>query len=148
MESGDLQIYRKTILDRIPKTVSKYVLSGLIATMAMFVTLVFFREVVGLWYLYSSTIAFLVGFTSSFLLQKLWTFGCSSGASTHKQLVLFLVVSLVNLGLNDLGMFVLVDLVGLWYLFSQFFVTVVLAILSFFVYRLIFQDKVQGGAKV
>lgn len=127
------------IIDLMTSRVSKYVISGAIASLVMFVSLVFFRETLGIWYLYSSSFAFILAFLTSFALQKLWTFKNNVGnQSTHKQLVLFFVVSIINLGINALGMFILVDLVHIWYIFSQFLVTVLIAVWSFFVYRAIF----------
>ena len=130
-----------TLRSLLTCSVSKYVFSGIIATAAMFVSLIFLREVLNIWYLYSSTLAFIVGFTSSFILQKFWTFGSNSGSDDYKQFLLFLIVSFANLGLNALGMFFLVDIIGVWYLLSQVFVTTCLAILSFFTYRIIFRNK-------
>ena len=124
----------------IPNTITiwRYIFSGLSASAVMLCSLAFFREILGLWYLYSSTLAFILGFIVSFLLQKFWTFKDFNGSNTHKQLIAFLIVSLVNLGINTLGMFVLVDKIGLWYFVSQVIVTTVIAGWSFFAYRAIF----------
>lgn len=119
-------------------TVLKYILSGLIASAVMFGALVVFREFFGVWYLFSSTIASLFAFIVSFLLQKFWTFGNRHISDSPKQFFLFLFVSLVNLCLNGLGMFLLVDKLGMWYLLAQFFVTAGIATWSFFIYRGIF----------
>lgn len=125
----------------ISSTILKYILSGIIASLVMFCLLAFFREVLGIWYLYSSTFAFILAFTTSFLLQKFWAFGNVEGSNIHKQLLLFLVVSLINLVINGLGMFILVDKFGVWYLVSQFFVTASIAVWSFFIYRVIFKNQ-------
>lgn len=125
-------------VDLVKHRVLKYVISGVIASLVMFISLIFFRETLGIWYLYSSTLAFVLAFFSSFLLQKLWTFRNISNSETHKQLVLFFVVSIINLGLNAFAMFVLVDIMNIWYILSQFFVTALIAIWSFFIYRIIF----------
>jgi len=121
--------------------IAKYIFSGVIASIVMFCSLAFFREVLGIWYLYSSTLAFVLSFITSFLLQKFWTFGNIEGSNIHKQLLLFLIVSLINLGINGLGMFILVDYLGVWYLIAQFFVTASIAGWSFFLYRVIFKNK-------
>ena len=128
-------------------TIAKYIIAGATASLAMLVSLVFFREVLGIWYLYSSTLAFLVGFTSSFLLQKLWAFKDLTKTNAHKQLVLFFIVSLANLGINALGMFILVDVFEIWYFASQIVVTTSIAIWNFFTYRAIFRwrGKVEVG---
>lgn len=129
----------------ISSTVLRYIISGLTASAVMLGSLVFFREILGIWYLYSSTLAFILAFIISFLLQKFWTFRNLSVSNAHKQMVLFLIVSLINLGINGLGMFILVDKIGIWYFISQIFVTAFIAIWSFFAYRIIFSGKYDTG---
>lgn len=125
----------------ISGTISRYVISGSIASVVMLGSLAFFREVLGIWYLYSSTLAFILSFITSFLLQKFWTFRNLSESNAHKQLVLFFIVSIINLGINGSGMFILVDKIGVWYFMSQIFVTAFIAVWSFFAYRAIFLWK-------
>lgn len=125
----------------VPSTVLKYIVSGSVASGVMFLSLVFFREVLDIWYLYSSTLAFVLAFITSFLLQKFWTFQSRAGADAPRQLMLFLIVSLASLGVNDLGMFVLVDKVGVWYFIAQVIMTTLIAAFSFFTYRAIFLVK-------
>lgn len=120
--------------------ISRYVFSGVVASSVMFACLIFFREVLDIWYLYSSTLAFILAFLTSFLLQKLWTFKNVDQSNAHKQLVLFFLVSIINLGINAFGMFILVDKIGVWYIMSQFFVTAFIAVWSFFAYRVIFKS--------
>lgn len=127
------------IIGLLTNRVSKYIISGAIASLVMFVSLIIFREILGIWYLYSSTLAFVLAFFTSFLLQKLWTFKNNiSNHGTHNQLMLFFAVSIVNLGINALGMFILVDVIHIWYIFSQFIVAVLIAVWSFFIYGAIF----------
>lgn len=125
----------------ISSTVLKYIFSGIIASLVMFCSLAFFREILSIWYLFSSSLAFVLAFITSFLLQKFWTFDNIEGSNTHRQLLLFFIVSLINLGINGLGMFILVDKFGVWYLGAQFFVTAFIALWSFFVYRVIFKNQ-------
>lgn len=121
--------------------VIRYIFSGVIASVVMFGLLIFFKEVLGIWYLYSSTLAFALAFITSFLLQKFWTFRNFSRTNTYKQIILFLIVNIVSLGVNVLGMFVLVDKIGIWYFVSQIVVSGFIAIWSFFAYRAILLGK-------
>lgn len=125
----------------IQSTILRYILSGLIASGVMFLSLVFLREILHIWYLYSSSLAFVMAFVTSFLLQKFWTFKNNTTVQVPRQLTLFLVVSLIGLGVNGLGMFILVDKIGIWYLVSQIIMTTLIAASSFFSYRMIFLTK-------
>lgn len=125
----------------IPVMILKYIVSGITASVVMLASLAFFREILNIWYLYSSSIAFVLAFITSFLLQKFWTFQNSNNTRTHAQLALFLLISLANLGINGLAMFILVDKLQVWYFLAQIIVTGSIAFWSFFIYRVIFQNK-------
>ncbi|HEY4482775.1 MAG TPA: glycosyltransferase [Candidatus Paceibacterota bacterium] len=112
----------------------KYVISGGSAAFVDIFSLYVLTEWLGLWYLISAGLAFLVAFWVSFFMQKHWTFQDGS-AQSRKQAVVYFGVALVNLGVNTLLMFFLVDLVHLWYVFAQMITGGLIAFSSFFIYR-------------
>jgi len=125
-------------------TVFKYIVAGGTAAVVDLGLLFLFTDVFKLHYLISAIIAFVFAFFVSFILQKYWTFEDNSTERVHAQAFVYLVVSIANLGLNTLYMYILVDTFGLWYLSSQVAGALV-ACGSFFVYRL-FIFKKKGSA--
>ena len=115
--------------------VAKFFISGGSAAALHFSLLYFLTNVLGVWYLASTTIGFIAAFAVSFMLQKFWTFKDRATDRLYVQLTLYFIVALGNLGLNTVGMYFLVSSVGIWYLSAQVLTTAVLAIESFFVYR-------------
>ena len=113
----------------------KYLISGSTAAVALFTSLVIFREVLGLWYLYSSTLAFCIAMITSFVLQKFWTFKNTENKNMPRQFLFFLAVSLCNLAVNAALMYVAVDLFAVPYIIAQFAVTGLIAFFTFFIYR-------------
>ncbi len=95
-------------------------------------------DVVHLWYLASAVIAFIVSWFVSFGMQKFWTFQDKdhSAEVLKSQAALFLAVALGNLGLNTALMYVFVDILNLWYLLAQVAAALLIAVESFFVYKL------------
>ncbi len=100
-----------------------------------FLLLYTLTSVLGFWYLGSSVVALVFGFFTSFILQKFWTFRNRSLERVRIQLPLHLLLSLSNIVLNTIFLFILVEYVGLWYLFAQFIITGLLACMNFFIYR-------------
>ncbi len=92
-----------------------------------------------LWYLYSAIIAFLFAFAVSFSLQKFWTFQCDDVAKIRRQLPLHLSLAIINLGLNTLLIYVLVESFNLWYMLAQVIVSILIAFETFFALRRIFR---------
>ena len=120
----------------------RYIISGGTAAVVLFASLIIFREIFGFWYLLASSLAFCLSVVTSFSLQKFWTFRDGENKYTHKQFLYFVLVSLCNLVINTLLMYVAVGVFALEYLLAQFIVAGLIAFLSFFVYRdIIFLNK-------
>ncbi|MBI2474654.1 MAG: GtrA family protein [Candidatus Taylorbacteria bacterium] len=128
------------------RTLANYLISGSTGAFVNLFSLFILTHIFRLWYLLSSVLAFLLAFGFSFFLQKHWTFRDHSNDGVHKQMSLFMAVSLINLGVNTALMYFFVDIIGktyfpnyydqtLWYLLSQFVAAGLIAIESFFVYR-------------
>lgn len=89
-------------------------------------------------YLTAASIAFLVAFSVSFLMQKYWTFSDWRPQIMGRQAVLFFLVVLANTFINAGGLFVLVERFHLWYLTGQVVMSALIACESYVLYRLIF----------
>ncbi|MEN9405464.1 MAG: hypothetical protein RLY47_423 [Candidatus Parcubacteria bacterium] len=87
-----------------------------------------------LWYVLSGTLAFLFSQTTSFILQKLWTFKDFTRVRVHHQAVMFLCVGVLGIILNAALLYLFVDLLHVHYLFSQALSSALLAFLSFYIY--------------
>src|SRR3954462_3006613 len=113
----------------------KYIISGGTAAVVDILFLFIFTDFFHLWYLLSAVLAFLLAFGVSFGLQKYWTFSDKSNEGIHKQASLYFVVSIVNLLLNTLLMYIFVDLAHIWYMAAQVITGGLMAFLSYFLYK-------------
>jgi len=124
------------------KKILRYLFSGGVAFGVDFFFLYAFTEWVGLYYLVSVIIAFLIAVVVSFILQKFWTFQNNSKADLRRQAVVYITVAIINTGLNTLLVYIFVEYVGWHYLIGQFFSSGLIAFESFFVYQFfIFKEK-------
>ncbi len=92
-------------------------------------------DIVGLWYLLSSVLAFIVSFLVSFRLQKYWAFKEPSTHAISSQMLWYLVVALVNLGLNTLILFTCVEILHMHYMLGQVVAGAMVAVWNFFIYK-------------
>lgn len=113
----------------------RYLAAGTTAAIVDFGLLYLFTEKVGLHYLTSAILAFIVAFIVSFLLQKFWTFQDDSVDRVHAQAAFYLVIALLNLLLNTGLLYVFVDILHLWYMTGQFITSGLIAFESFFISR-------------
>ena len=124
------------------KKILRYLFSGGTAFGVDFFFLYFFTELVGLHYLLSVVVAFLIAVVVSFILQKFWTFQNNSKADLRRQAVVYITVAIINTGLNTLLVYIFVEYASLHYLLGQFFSSGLIAFESFFVYQFfIFKEK-------
>lgn len=132
----------KTMTQRIFK-ITKYIIAGGTAAVVDLSLLYILTEKFRIWYLMSAILAFIVAFIVSFLLQKFWTFRDSSTDRTHKQVIVYFIVSVFNFILNTSFVYLFTDFLHIHYIISQILASGVLAISSYFIYSLfIFKEDV------
>lgn len=128
------------------KTIIKYIISGGTAAFTDLLLLFFFTDLLGLYYLLSAALAFMVAIVISFNLQKRWTFR-DTNENVGEQMTVYVIVGIVNLGLNTLLMFLFVDFFHVMYIVAQIFAGGTIAISSFLIYRFFIfkkQDKIKS----
>ena len=122
--------------------VLRFLVTGGIAFAVNISVLYSLTDILSIYYLTSTVLAFLASFSVSFLIQKFWTFQDASTDNAHIQLSLYLVLQVVNLALNTGLMYAFVEYLHIWYIFSQTIIALGLAIGSFFVSKLyIFKQR-------
>ncbi len=127
---------QKAIRRPFGNRIVRYIISGGAATAINFGTLLFLTEVMGIWYLLSSIAGVSVGFVTSFVLQKFWTFQNRSLERVYVQFPLHIALSLANIAVNTALLYALVEYLHLWYLLAQFLIAGGLAVMNYAVYRL------------
>lgn len=85
----------------------------------------------------SSSLAYILSFATSFVLQKLWTFRNTSNRDTFPQLFLYFTNAIIGLSFNGFLMHWLVNEVVIWYIFAQIIVNLVIGIYNFIIYKYI-----------
>ena len=90
----------------------KFALVGISGTIIKLGTLYVFTDVVGLWYLASYGVAFVLSVVSNYIWNSRWTFKNRGG------FIKYLGISGVTLSLNLGLVYLLTDIVGIWYIFS------------------------------
>jgi len=119
------------------KQIVKYLISGGIATVTYLGVSFALTEGAQLWYLISVDIAFVTAFFVSFYLQKFWTFRNFEKEGARKQMLVYLIVGLVNLGINTGGVYLLVEKMDIWYLLAQIIMGGFISCFSFLIYKFI-----------
>lgn len=123
----------------------KYVISGGTAASVDLALLYILTDIFGIWYLLSASLAFVVAYFVSFYLQKFWTFRDNSRERIAKQMSLYLIVGVSNLGINAGGMYILVDKLNVMYMLAQVIMGGLIAIGSFLIYKFVIFSATDGS---
>ena len=111
----------------------RYIVTGLTSATIEFSLLFLFKDVAELSILTANSIALSIVFWINFLMNRLWSF--KSKANLKKQLSMYLVLFVFNLGASDLMMYLLTTRLGLQYLLAKVFAIGAVVCWNFILYR-------------
>ncbi len=95
----------------------RYIFVGGVATIVDMGSLYIFTSIMGLNYLISAAIAFILGVATNYLLCIAWIF--ESTGRVKKEVILFVVIGIGGLILNEIIIWLLVEEVGLYYMVAK-----------------------------
>lgn len=121
------------------KQFMKFGIVGFIAFFIDYGTMTFLTEVFGVSYLISTTAGFIISVIFNYLASMRYVFVHKEGLSRRKEFVIFIVLSVIGLGLNDVLMWILVDFAFIDYRISKIVVTAIVMVYNF-ITRKIFLD--------
>lgn len=118
----------------------KFAIVGGIAFIIDYVTLIICKEVFHLDTLISAGIAFTVSVIVNYILSIKWVFEVSDKHSSKRNFIVFIIFSIMGLGLTELIMWVGEDLMHISYLIVKIAATIIVMIFNF-ITRKIFLEK-------
>lgn len=119
----------------------KFGIVGVIAFLIDYGILWCLTEYIGLWYLLSASISFVISVTFNYFASMKYVFVPREDMSERKQFLLFVGMSAIGLCINEAGMWLLVDLVGIHYMISKIGVTAVVMVYNFITRKLVLERK-------
>lgn len=96
-------------------------------------------EYLNVYYLVSSVISFIVSLIFNYILSILWVFDVKK-KQTIKEISLFVILSVIGLGINQLVMYVGADILNIYYMICKIISTFIVMVYNF-ITRKIFIEK-------
>lgn len=113
---------------------------GIICFIIDYGLMIILTEVVGLTYLVSCALSFIVSTIVNYILSMRFVFESKENVNKTVEFILFVIMSTIGLGLTELLMFLAVDKLNIYYMISKIVVTGIVMIYNF-VTRKIFLEK-------
>ena len=112
---------------------ARYLVTGFISAAIEFSLLFIFKDLAGLSVVASNTMALAIVFWVNFLMNRLWSF--KSKMRLSRQLPMYLMLFVINIGASDLIMYLLTDIVQMQYLLAKVFAIGSVVSWNFIIYR-------------
>ena len=111
----------------------RYTFVGGVAFIFDFGSLYILTEYFNIYYLVSAAMAFLLGLTINYLLSVRWVFEKRSIKSKHVEFVVFVLIGIIGLALNELFIWFFTEIAGTHYLYSKLISTLLVYLWNFFI---------------
>lgn len=111
--------------------IMKFVVVGGIATIIDFAVLYVLKEFCGLYELVANTISFIVSLIYNYIASVKWVFEVDKNKDSKKQMVLFIVFSVIGLCLNNLIMWICISMLSIYYLIGKVIATAIVMVFNF-----------------
>ena len=122
----------KALFHRYFNQLFRFGIVGCTVTLLDFILLHVLVERAEMWYLASAALAFTISTVVNYILSMRFVFKGREGRSKKEEFVVFAILNLIGLGLTTLLMWLLVDKVGLYYMFAKVFTSATVMFWSFF----------------
>ncbi len=126
-------------MKRLIAQIMKFGVVGVIAFVIDYGLLIFLTEGFGIDYLVSATISFTVSVIFNYLASMRYVFAHKQGLSRRREFAIFVVLSVIGLAINNVCLWLGVDMFGVDYRISKIVVTAIVMVWNF-VTRKIFLD--------
>lgn len=111
----------------------RYTFVGGIAFLFDFVSLYVLTEYFNIYYLVSAGIAFLIGLTINYILSIIWVFQEHKIKSKYIEFIIFSLIGIIGLALNQIIIYFFTEIVEIHYLYSKLISTAIVYLWNFFI---------------
>ena len=119
----------------------RYTFVGGIAFVVDFVSLFLLTEFAGLHYLYSAAIAFILGLIINYILSILWVFNSRTVNKKIVEIIIFAVIGIIGLGLNEVMIWFFTERLTIYYLYSKLISTAIVYFWNFLARKYVLYNK-------
>ena len=119
----------------------KFGIVGVIAFVIDYGFMVLLTEVFNVPYLISTTVSFIISVVFNYFASMRFVFKRKDDMSRRREFIIFLVLSVIGLAINDVFMWLMVDFLYIDYRISKIVVTFIVAVWNFVTRKIFLEAK-------
>lgn len=126
------------------KLLAQFMKFGIVGVMAFVIDygfMIFLTEVFGVPYLISATVSFIVSVIFNYFASMRFVFKRKDDMSRKREFIIFVVLSVIGLVINDVFMWLMVDFLYIDYRISKIVVTFIVAVWNFVTRKIFLEAK-------
>ncbi len=127
-------------MKKLIKQLFRFGIVGGIAFLIDYGCLYAFTEWCGIYYLVSSLLSFIISTVFNYIASVKWVFDVNQAHSQQRNFVIFIIFSVIGLGLNELIMWFGVDHMHIYYMWVKIGATAIVMVFNF-ITRKLFLEK-------
>lgn len=126
-------------MKKLIEQILKFGLVGILCFVIDYGLMIFLTEVLSINYLVSSGISFTVSVIVNYILSLKYVFKTKEDNNKFVEFLIFIILSVIGLGINQILMWLCVDKLNIFYMISKIGVTGVVMIYNFITRKLILE---------
>ena len=126
------------------KLISQFMKFGIVGVIAFVIDygfMVLLTEVFGVPYLISTTVSFIISVIFNYFASMRFVFTRKDDMSRRREFIIFVVLSVIGLVINDVFMWLMVDFLFIDYRISKIVVTFIVAVWNFVTRKIFLEAK-------
>lgn len=123
------------------KQLIKFGIVGAVSTLLDYGLMVLFTEIFGIYYLLSSTLSYMISLVFNYFASMKYVFRGKEDGNKLKEFVIFTVLCLMGMGINQLILWLIVENLGVDYRISKILATGVVMVWNFVTRKLFLEQK-------
>ena len=126
------------------KLISQFMKFGIVGVIAFVIDygfMVLLTEVFGVPYLISTTVSFIISVIFNYFASMRFVFKRKEDMSRRREFIIFVVLSVIGLVINDVFMWLMVDFLFIDYRISKIVVTFIVAVWNFVTRKIFLEAK-------
>ena len=109
----------------------KFTIVGVIATVIDFFFLILFKEVFHINTIIANTLSFTISVIYNYIASIIWVFDINKNKDGKLNFILFILFSVIGLILNNIILYLCIDLLNVYYVFGKVIATLIVMIFNF-----------------
>lgn len=131
-------------MKKLIEQIMKFGVVGFLCFFIDYFVLYAVTEFLGINYLISSAISFTVSVIVNYILSVTFVFDTKKDSNKVHEFILFVILSLVGLGLNTFIMWVTVEKMTIYYMLAKIVATAIVMVYNFITRKMFLEDKVES----